>query len=28
MFIELKPEDQSRIDIYVSKGESSVFWPG
>jgi hypothetical protein len=28
MFIEVKPEDQSRIDFYVSKGESSVFWPG
>lgn len=28
MFTALKPEDQSRIDFYVSKGESSVFWPG
>jgi len=27
-FIALKPEDQSRIDSYVSKGESSAFWPG
>jgi len=27
MFIEIKPEDQSRIDFYVSKGESSVFSP-
>jgi hypothetical protein len=27
-FITIKPEDQSRIDFYVSKGESSVFWPG
>jgi hypothetical protein len=28
MFIELKPEDQSRFDFYVNKGESSMFWPG
>jgi len=27
-FIALKPEDQGRIDSYVSKGESSGFWPG
>lgn len=26
--IVLKPEDQSRIDSYVSKGESTVSWPG
>ena len=26
-FAVLKPEDQNRIDLYVSKGESSVNWP-
>ena len=26
--IAIKSEDQSRIDFYVSKGESSVSWPG